>query len=62
VLQNWQFLDNAKYSHVEAVSRYMKIIAMLYYILLSITFSFVHGFSDEDLHGSGGGEDSPSER
>jgi len=46
VLVNSSFLDNTKYSHVKVISRYMKIVATLYNILLQIAFSSVHRFTD----------------
>jgi WD40 repeat protein len=47
VLVKLIFLDNPKYSHVKAISRYTKIVAMLYHILLYITFSSAHQFTDD---------------
>jgi hypothetical protein len=47
VLVHSFFLHKARYSYVKPVSRYTKIVAMLYYILLYITFSSVHRFTDD---------------
>jgi hypothetical protein len=46
VLVNSSFLNNTKYSYVKAISRYTKIVATLYNILLQIAFSSVHQFTD----------------